>query len=151
MEFARGKITAAIPQIGAEIAQDVDELQSLAVLHAQLAHLRFGLSLDPSRARTEPGPVYPRRPSGHEIGVFVEIGGGRKRLHFRAAETLQVEHLSAIDFLQNSAHLASIALLQGLEPGERSGQRIDRTQRARCAELRKQRRETKASAVSAVP
>ena len=94
-------------------------------MYAQLTHLRFRPITEILHVReTEARPKFSDT-SGDKVSVLVEIGRGGKRLHVRAAESLKVERLPSIDFLQNSAHLASVALFQGIEPGERSGQRID--------------------------
>jgi hypothetical protein len=128
LKFVRGKVTAAVPQIIARVPQNIDELQSLAVLDAQLTHLRFGPLTEISDVRkTDPRPEFPHT-SSDKISVFVELRSRGKRCNARArssSESLKIEHLSPSDFLEYAPHLGTIAGSQLFKPFQQTGKLLD--------------------------
>src|SRR5438876_11202855 len=62
-----------------------------------------------------------------EISVFIEIGGPGERAHFRrAAKTLQVEHLTSRDFVEQRANVTTVCRSEALEPPQRFWQRFNK-------------------------
>jgi hypothetical protein len=73
LQFVRGKVTTAMPQIIPRVAKNVDELQTLSVLNPKLAHFRFRpLAEIGDMRKTDPRPKFPHT-SRHEISVFIEL------------------------------------------------------------------------------
>src|SRR5437867_8621942 len=99
-QFVFRKITSARAQIGAGVAQNVDQLKRHSVTLAQRQHLVFAQTREvPNMPETKARPEFADT-TGNQIGVFVQIGGGAKRANFlRIVEALEIEHLAMRDLL----------------------------------------------------
>src|SRR6266496_5240142 len=99
-QFVFRKITSACAQIGAGVAQNVDQLERHSVALAQRQHLVFAQTREvPNMPETKTGPEFADT-TGNQISVFVQIGGGAKRANFlRIVEALDVKHLAMRDLL----------------------------------------------------
>src|SRR5437667_5642380 len=65
--------------------------------------------------------------TGHQIRVFIQVGGGGERANFgRITEALQVELLAMCDFLEHSANVVPISRLQLLEPLQTMRQQVEK-------------------------
>src|SRR2546423_13574274 len=110
-----------MPQVVAGVAQNIDQLQSLTIAHAQFAHLGFGTRREILHVReTKPSPEFTHA-AGDQVSVFIELGGVHERCDLTtSAESFQVEPLSPVDLLEHAADFVPIAGLQFVEPIEKT-------------------------------
>ena len=62
-----------------------------------------------------------------EISVFIQLGGPGERAHLRRlAKTLQVEHLTSRDFVEQRANVSAVCRSETLEPSQRFWERFNK-------------------------
>src|SRR3954454_13166675 len=105
MKLIRRQITPALSQVIAQVAQDVNQLETLAVARSELRDFLFRATAEVLQVReTDPGPEFSDAAS-HEIGVFIQLCGIPERASLpRPAEPFEIERLAAINLFQDVSH-----------------------------------------------
>jgi len=110
----------------AAITQDVDQLQSFAVIDSEFFHfVRRTLRKWRETAKPEVRPEFTNA-TRHQISVFVHLGCiAQANRSGGIAETTQIQLLAFHDGLQDSPNISSVGRVQLLEPGHAAGQVFD--------------------------
>ena len=119
-QFIGGQVAAACAQVGGGVAQDIHELEALAVADAEAGQLgRVQRRVAWQMLEAEPGPEFADA-AGDEVGVFVERRGVRQRDDAGGiGETLQVQRLAADDLREHGGDLRAVRGGERGEPVER--------------------------------
>ena len=117
-------------------------MQSHAVTPAAIEHLFFAQPGEfPHMPKAKPRPEFPDT-TGHQIRVFIQIGGGGERANFGwITEALQVERLALCDFREHAANVVPISPIQLLEPFQTMRQRFEKRSLGRILLQRRERRD----------
>src|ERR1051326_7503372 len=110
-----GQVTPAIPQVGWQVAQDVNKLQSLAKANTMAEQVGFvqtlaGIEMRQAHLR----PEFPNAPR-HPIGIILQFRGrpqGHYALGAGARKTLQIQFLPAGYRAQNLANELNVSRRQ---------------------------------------
>ena len=123
-QHGAGQVAAAHAQVGRDVAQDVDQLQSLAETHAGLEQPRLGGGIGLEEVRERKVRPEFTDTTGDAVGVVVEFLLARQRddrVAGGVGEALEVEHLPAGDRVEHLPDALPVGVGKLLEVSDRRG------------------------------